>query len=306
MLNEAHQVPSVGSDKVCSLAEAVGLVRDGDMVALAGMATQSAPMAVVRELIRQGRRQLGLVCLVGGIGVDWLAAAGVIDRVVCCAVSMEQFGTCRQFARAAESGRVRVQELSEWALLARLAAAAQALPYLPIRGLVGTDLIAADPDNLRVLDDPFGGAPVVACRRLVPDVAVLHAHRADRVGNVQCEPGARWADASVMPKAARRVLVTVEEIVDSAVLRRHPDRTVLPGFLVDAVVEVPHGAHPTSLPDRYDYDTRLHREWVAAARDNTSSGAFLDRYLHTPPDEQSYLVAVGLGTRNKERAGRDG
>lgn len=271
------------------------------MVALTGMATQSAPMAVVRELIRQGRRQLGLVCLVGGIGVDWLAATGVIDRVTCCAVSMEQFGTCRRFARAAESGRVRVREVSEWALLARLAAAAQALPFSPIRGLLGTDLIAADPENLRVLDDPFGGGPVVACRSLVPDVAVIHAHRADRAGNVQYAPGARWADATLMPKASRRVLVTVEEVVDAAVLRRHPDRTVVPGFVVDAVVEVPHGAHPTSLPSCYGYDAGVHEDWAAAAREDESCNAFLDRYLHVPPDEESYLAAVGaLGTSARD------
>ena len=102
-------------------------------------------------------------------------------------------------------------------------------------------------ENLTLFQDPFGGETLVACRALVPDVALVHAHRADEHGNVQYEPTILWPDIGIFPKAAQKVIVTVEEIVDSEVLRRNPDRTVLPGFRVDAVVEVPYGAHPTSF-----------------------------------------------------------
>ncbi|UCG72890.1 MAG: CoA transferase subunit A [Chromatiales bacterium] len=280
-------------DKVATLEQAVALVSDGDVVALQNMATQAAPMALVRELIRQRKRGIGLVVLVGGMAVDWLATAGVIDRLIGAAVTMEQFGLCQQYRRAVEGGRVRVEELSESLLNARLGAGARNLPFLPTRGALGTDLIALNPDNLQLIEDPFGGDTVLACRALVPDVALVHAHRADRYGNVQYEPTAIWPDIAIMPKAAKRVLVTVEEIVDTDVLRRNPDRTILPGFTVDAVVEVPYGAHPTSFFPNYGYDAVFHRRWTEVARDDARAKDFIDRYVLAPINQQEYLHAAG-------------
>jgi glutaconate CoA-transferase subunit A len=283
--------------KVSSLHDAVEAhVADGDVVALQNMATQAAPMALVRELIRQERRNLGLVCLVGGMAVDWLSAAGVIDRFIGAAVSMEQFGLCNQYRKAVESGRVRVEELSETALNARLGAGARNLPFLPTRGMLGSDLIDINPNLVR-FQDPFEGETLVACRALVPDVAFVHAHRADERGNVQIEPTVRWPDLGIFPKAAKKVVVTAEEIVDSEVLRRNPDRTVLPGFAVDAVVEVPYGAHPTSFFPNYGYDTRFHLEWVKVARDDDATAEFLARYVTGPEDQAAYLGAVGGAER---------
>ena len=282
--------------KVMTLEEAAALVDDGDVVALQNMATQAAPMAIVRELIRQEKRGLGLVCLVGGMAVDWLAAAGVIDRFIGAAVSMEQFGLCQQYRKAVEEGRVRVEELSETALNARLGAGARNLPFLPTRGLIGTDLIDMN-ENLKLFQDPFTGETLVACRALVPDVALVHAHRADEHGNVQYEPTILWPDLGIFPKAARKTIVTVEEIVDSEVLRRNPDRTVLPGFRVDAVVEVPYGAHPTSLLPAATATTalppRVGEGRRATTRRPRSSST---RTFASPETQAEYLDAVG-GTR---------
>lgn len=280
-------------EKITTLAKAAELVSDNNVVALQNMATQAAPMAMVRELIRQEKRGLGLVVLVGGMAVDWLAAAGVIDRLIGAAVTMEQFGLCQQYRRAVEGGRIKVEELSETLLNARLGAGARNLPFLPTRGAIGSDLIAQNPDNLKMVDDPFGGLPVLACRPLVPDVALVHAHRADRYGNIQAEPTILWPDIGIMPKAARQVIVTAEEIVDTEILRRNPDRTVLPGFIVDAVVEVPYGAHPTSFFPNYGYDSDFHRAWADAARDDKKAAAFLDRHVTTPATQQAYLEAIG-------------
>ena len=227
------------------------------------------------------------------MAVDWLAAAGVIDRLVGAAVSMEQFGLCQQYRRAVEQGRIRVEELSETALNARLGARARNLPFLPTRGLIGTDLIGVNPDNLVLIDDPFGGPEVVACRALVPDVALIHAHRADREGNIQYKPTILWPDIGIMPKAAQRVIVTAEEIVDTSVIRRNPDRTVLPGFVVDAVVEVPYGAHPTSFWPEYGYDSAFHLEWAKVSRDDTSTAEFLDRFVRRPATQAEYLDTTG-------------
>ena len=286
-------------EKIATLSEAIESVSDGQVVALQNMATQAAPMALVRELIRQQKRGLALVVLVGGMAVDWLAAAGVIDRLIGAAVSMEQFGLCQQYRQAVEAGRIKVEELSESVLNARLGAGARNLPFLPTLGAIGTDLIAQNPDNMKMLDDPFGGRPVLACRALVPDVALVHAHRADRYGNVQYEPTILWPDIGIMPMAAKRVIVTAEEIVDTEQLRRNPDRTILPGFIVDAVVEVPYGAHPTSFFPNYTYDSRFHREWVDVSRDSETAAAFIDRYVKTPSSQQEYLEAVGDVTELK-------
>jgi glutaconate CoA-transferase subunit A len=290
-------------DKLTTLAAAVTQVNDGDVVALQNMATQAAPMALVRELIRQEKRGLGLVVLVGGMAVDWLAAAGVIDRLIGAAVSMEQFGLCQQYRKAVEAGRIRVEELSETLLNARLGAGARNLPFLPSRGAIGSDLIVQNPANLKMIEDPFGGFPLVACRALAPDFALVHAHRADRFGNIQYEPTVLWPDIGIMPKAAKRVIVTVEEIVDTEVLRRNPDRTILPGFMVDAVVEVPYGAHPTSFFPNYGYDSRLHLAWTKVARDDDQAAAFIDRYIRTPSTQDVYLDTVG-GVALLERIGK--
>jgi glutaconate CoA-transferase, subunit A len=280
--------------KVVSLAAAAALVEDGSTVALQSMATFTAPMAMVRELIRRERRDLTLVCLVGGIPVDWLAAAGCMTRFVGAAVSMEQFGLCNQYRKAVERGEIAVEELSETALLARLAAGARGLPFQVTRGLLGTDLIALQPDTLKVIPDPFGGErSVVACKALVPDVAVVHAHRADADGNVQMDPTALWPDIRVFPKAARRVIVTVEEIVDAERIRAEPDRVVLPSFAVDAVVHAPYGAHPTSCFPRYAYDTAFHVAWATAARAREAAREFLDRHVRGPSSQEEYLDGIG-------------
>jgi glutaconate CoA-transferase subunit A len=286
----------VAVDKVMSIEDAISLVSDGDVVAVQNMATQAAPMALVRELIRQHRTKLTVVGLVAGIPLDWLAAAGCLSGFIGAAASMEQFGLCQQYRKQVEAGTIRVEELSETALNARLGAAARNLPFLPTHGLIGTDLIALNPGNLMLIDDPFGGRPVVACRALAPDVALVHAHRADRSGNIAADPSARWPDMAIMPKAARRVIVSVEEIVESDVLRRNPDRTILPGFIVDAVVEVAYGAHPTSFHPAYSYDSQLHLAWAKAAREDSTAQEFLDRYVRGPASQVDYLDAVGVAT----------
>lgn len=289
-------------EKLTTIEEAIGKINNGDVVALQTMATVASPMTLVRELIRQQKTELGLVVLVGGIPVDLLAAAGVINRLIGAAVTMEQFGLCQQYRQAVEQGRIHVEEISESVLNARLGAGARNLPFLPTRGAIGTDLMKENPDNMKLLDDPFGGLPVIACRALVPDVALIHAHRADRFGNIQYEPTALWPDLGIMPKAAKQVIVSVEEIVDTEVLRRNPDRTVLPGFMVDAVVEVPYGAHPTSFYPNYGYDSAFHREWTNVSRDNDKTAEFIKRFVLEPADHSAYLQAIGGGSLLKHIA----
>ena len=220
---------------------------------------------------------------------------------------MEQFGLCQRYRKAVEGGRVRVEELSETALNARLGAGARNLPYLPTRGLIGTDLISQNPDNLRLVEDPFGGPAVVACRALVPDVALVHAPpRRRRGATVQYKPTTLWPDIGIFPKAARKVIVTAEEIVPSEILRRSPDRTVLPGFVVDAVVEVPYGAHPTSFFPGYRYDSDFHLAWAKVSRDDEAAQEFFDRHVLGPASHAEYLSAAGGAAMMSRLRGKEG
>lgn len=280
--------------KVTDLQTAAALISDGAVLGIHGASTHGSPMALLRELIRVGRLDLHVVTLGGSIGIDWLAAVGAISRATFCVITMEQFGLCSSFRRGVEDGAIAVEELSETGFYARIGAAARGLPFLPTRGMVGSDLLEVGNPNVVLMDDPFGGVPVVACRSLPLDVALVHAHRADEQGNVAIDPTVRYPTMTLLPRAADRVIVTVEEMVPSSVLRQAPERTIIPGFLVDAVVVVPFGAHPTSLHPRYSYDADLHTAWKAATSSELID-AFLDRYVYGPDTHEHYMELVGLG-----------
>ncbi len=281
------------ANKVVTLAEAAALVRDGDVVALQGMGTQMSPLALVRELIRAGKRDLTIVMIVGGIGLDWLIAAGCVRRVIAIIVNLDEFGMAHAFRRAVEAGEVQMEEYSEHQLLSRLLAGAYGLPFMVTRSGLGTDLLALHPDTTQLIRCPFTGREVVACRALEPDVALLHAHRADPLGNVQFFPKPIWLDVDVFPRAAKKVIVTVEEIVTNEEIRRTPIHTGIPYFKVDAVVEVPYGAHPCSLYPRYTFDRALFHEYAAASRTVEGTRAFLEKYVYSVASHAEYLQRVG-------------
>jgi glutaconate CoA-transferase subunit A len=281
-------------DKTMSLAEAATLVKDGDVVGLQNMATQAAPMAMVRELIRQQRRDLTLVALVGGIAVDWLAAAGCLKKFLGPVVSMERFGLCQNYRKAVQAGLIEVEEYSETTFLARLGAAARGMPFGISKGLIGTDLVGLHPDTLREMEDPFGTETLVlACAPLGLDVALVHAHRSDAAGNAQYDPHTIWPDVQIFPKAAQRVIVTTEKLVSDEEIRRRAGSTAIPHFIVDAVVEVPYGAHPTSWFPEYGYDSGMHESYTRASADPKATQAWLDKYVRRPATQEAYLEAAG-------------
>ncbi|WP_396655729.1 CoA transferase subunit A [Microbacterium sp.] len=290
------------SSKVMTEDEAVALIRDGDVLGLQAGPTQCAPMSIVRGILRSGVRDLTLVSLSGSLALDWFAASDAVSRVLFATATMESFGTCRHFRRGVESGAIAAEEYSETALFARLSAGARRLPFLPTRGMLGSDLLEVGNENLAVIPDPFGGPPVVACRALRPDVAILHADRADVHGNIAMDPGPRSPMTTLLPRAADRVIVSVEEIVDTEVLRAAPEQTVIPAFAVDAVVVAPFGAHPTSFFPSYDYDDRFFDAWTAVSGSREDSHAFLDAYVHRPTTHESYLDLVGRSRLDELRA----
>jgi glutaconate CoA-transferase, subunit A len=288
-------------DKILSAHDAASLIADGDHVALQSMGTQGIPMTMVRELIRQGRRDLTITSVVAGIGVDWLAFKGVLSKFCGPIVSLERFGLCQGFRRDVQEGLIEFEEYSETGILARLGAGARNLPFGITRGMIGTDLPGLHPDTLAEIADPFTGERVLACRALRPDVCLLHAHRADPLGNIQYEGATIWPDVQIYPKACRRTIVSVEEIVSEDEVRERPFETVMPHFAVDAVVHAPQGAHPTSFFPGYVYDEAFHEQWVAVSRDPARAVAMIDR-LCAAATQEEYLELIGedalAATRN--------
>lgn len=290
---------SAGPDKVRSLAEAARLVPDGARVALGGHSHRRHPMGLVYELIRQGRKDLRLMGWNNGIDVDVLVGAGAVREVQTSYVGMLKHGLARNFRRAAERGAIDVVEDSELTALARFRAGAMGLPFIPSPSPLGSDLMGFDRET-REIQCPFTGRKIAALRAADPDVALLHAHRADPKGNIQTdERYVKEGTADVfIGRSAQVVIVTVEEIVETGELMRRPDLTRLPGFLVDAVVELPRGAHPCSCDLRYDYDLDFIDRYYEASRDEESFQAFLDQYVREVLDHAGYLERVGIGTKD--------
>jgi glutaconate CoA-transferase subunit A len=253
--------------KVVGLAEAAATVPDGAVLGVGGVMDQMVPVAFLLALAERGARDLHTVTVAAGLSVDLLVGAGAAGQASCAIVSFEDLGTSKLFRRRVEAGALRFHEHSELTLLSRLSAAMNGLPFLPTRAALGTDILATE--GLMGFADPFTGAPLVACAALAPDVSVIHAHAADAAGNVRLDGKHIWHDL-VIAKAARRLIVTVEEIVPEETIRAEPERTVLPAFAVDVVVEAPRGAWPTTCRPRYEADRDALRAWVEAGADDAA------------------------------------
>lgn len=265
---------------------------DGATIAIGGLSMNSAPMAFVRALARRGVRDLTLVAIVHGMPVEWLVAAGCVRRVVSGLVSLEGFGLAPRFRAAVQAGDVEVEEYSEHTLICRLQAAGYNLPYMPTKAGLGTDMLALHPETTREQVDEATGERYVACTALPVDVAIVHAEAADARGNVRVDPKLVWMDSELV-KAAEKVIVTVERIVPERSFRDAPERTTYPRFAVDAVVEAPWGAYPTSCFPRYGYDGDFFRSYVAAHADPAAAEAFVRDRVLAPETHAAFLDANG-------------
>ena len=288
--------------KQISLAEAAVAVPDGATVALGGLSMNSAPMAFARELVRAGKRDLTVVAIVAGMCVDWLVAAGCASRVVAGLVSFEGFGLAPHFRHATQSGRVAMEEFSEHLLICRLQAQARRLPFMPTMAGLGTDVPALHEASgtVRIETDSATGRPYVACTPLPVDVAVVHVHEADAVGNARVNPKLIWMDSEIV-NAAERTVVTAERIVDTGSFTAEPHRTSYPRFMVDAVCEAPRGAYPTSCFPDYGHDDRFFEDYLAACGSPADFADFFERRVAGPETWAEFLAANGA-----QPAGGDG
>ena len=262
-----------------SLPKAAAMVEDGALVTLGGATFHRAPMAFVRELVRQGRKDLNLVDREPAIDFDLLIGAGCVAMVRAGMVAFEVLGMAPNFRRKSEAGEIVVKEGACQPIISGLRAAAMGLPSLPVKGMLGSDLmdISEIVGGQKAFEDPFTGETLIAVRAIEPDVAVIHAQKADAFGNTRIE-GPLYEDV-IKAKAARTVVVTAEEIVDTAEFRKAPESTTLPHFLVDAVVHAPNGAWPCSCCNHYDTDYDHLREYLAAAKADRFA-EYLETHVH--------------------------
>ncbi len=283
------------ADKLRSLAEVVDGIPDGANLTFGGFAAYFTPLAFTRELIRQGKRDLEMTSVAECWVADYLAGAGRLRRAWFSNFMFEGLGRCQNFVRGVEQGAIAVEDYSHFAITSRLVAAGMGLPFMPVKSMAGTDLMerrVLEPDKARLLACPFTGEPVLLVPAARPDVAVLHVSRSDRDGNSQL-----FGYTSVIEeqaRAAQRVIVTTEEVVEDTVIRAQPELTILPGFLVDAVVELPFGAHPTGMYRYYDPDFAFMDAYYAASRDPAAFRAHLDEWVLGTADHWAYLRKVGL------------
>jgi glutaconate CoA-transferase subunit A len=284
--------PKSAAEKLTSLDDAAGRVRDGDHVALGGCLFSRTPLALVREVLRSRRRGLtlarNLMCYEG----ELFMVAGGVGRVVTSWLGIGlPWGVSKIMRHYVESGAVALEEWSHLALGLRFRAAAMGVPFLPALTMLGSDLM--DVAGVKTIQDPYTGETVAAIPALFPDVTLLHVHRADRFGNCQID-GYPHMDAD-LARAATTVLVTTEEIVPEEEIRRQPDRTVIPGFLVDALVHVPFGSFPHECYGLYEADFDHFDEYNAGIQAHGPQGVseYLERYVYEPPTFADYLDRFG-------------
>ena len=275
--------------KVVTMKDAIAAhVRDGDTVVIEGF-THLICFAASHEIIRQRRRDLTLCRLTPDLIYDQLIGAGCARRLVFSWAGNPGAGSLHAFRRAVEKGTppLELEEYSHFGMVARLSAGAASLPFWTLRNYMGTDLPVANP-RIKTITCPYTGEELATVPALNPDVTIIHAQRADRLGTAQV-----WGLLGVQKEAAfasKRVIVVVEELVDESVIRSDPNRTLIPGMIVDAVVVEPWGCHPSYAQGFYDRDNDFYVAWEEIARDPARFQAYLDEWVFGVRDRSEYMA----------------
>lgn len=282
------------TSKLISLEAAARLVGDGARIAFGGFAVYQKPMAFVRELARQGRRNLTVVGSANSYDVDLLAAAGALKTVETSYVGLEKYGLARNFRRAAEAGELKVVDYPEMVSWDRFRASQENLAFWPVPFLGGNDVVTYN-DAIKEFPCPITGRRLHAVPAADPEVVVIHAIAADDRGNVVL-PARRLLPQSgdvLMARCCDNVIVTAEKIVPNSFIRRHARLVEIPSYRTRAIVEVPYGAHPTPVLGRYGADEEHYALYAEAAQSAEAFKAYLDRFVHGPADHDGYLDLIG-------------
>ena len=279
-------------DKRMTIREAVErFVPDGAFLASGGFGHVRVSMIGVYEIIRQERRHITMAGKTAVHDSDLLIAAGCVDRIeVAYSFGHEIRGLSPASRRKVESGQCHVTgEISNAGYQWRFLAAMMGVPFIPARTMLGSDTLKYS--SAKVISDPWSGKPVCLLPACYPDVAMIHVHRCDIYGNAQVD-GILVEDFE-LARAARRLILTTEEIISTDDIRCQPCHTCIPFYLVDAVVEAPFGAHPCHMPYNYYFDERQIRDWLARSKTIEGTAAYLQEYIYDLPDFDAYLEKIG-------------
>jgi glutaconate CoA-transferase, subunit A len=283
----------IPANKILNMSEAVDrYVADGNVVAIEGF-TAFICFAAAHEIIRQRKQRLTLCRLTPDLVYDQMIAAGVADKLIFSYLGNPGVGSLHCIRRAVEKGVPRplaLEEYSHFGMVGRYMAGASNLPFFPLRSFSGSDLPEVNP-KIQFVESPYGDGPIAVVPPLKPDVAFVHAQRADSQGNTQL-----WGLIGVQKEvafAADKVVVVVEEIVDETVIRRDPNRTLIPGLIVDAVVHEPYGAHPSYVQGYYDRDNAFYLDWDKVSRDHAQTEAWLQEWVYDIADRAAYRQKLG-------------
>jgi len=277
-------------DKRMTEAEAISqFVQDGAYIGTELYGTVRCPQSLVNEIIRQGKKDLR----VAGQGVyelDLLLAASLVKALDHTYIGLEVYGISNSLRREVESGRLETcVEWSNAGIAWRFKAAAMGVPFIPVRSMLGTDTLKYS--AAKVVECPFTGDPIALLPALILDVGMIHVHRADKFGNAQIDGISGFAFE--LARASKRLLISAEEIVDTDVIRAQPDRTIIPYYLVDAVVHAPFGSHPGEMCYIYERDEEQIKSWVQASKTPETAQSYLEKYIYGVSNHQEYLKLIG-------------
>src|SRR3989441_3485066 len=267
------------------------LVQDGANVALGLQLEQMIPFAAGHEIIRQKKLDLTLIGPISDILFDQLIGAGCVKEVIAAWVGNVMMGSAYNFRRAVEQDGMKVFNLTNFSVALALQAGAMGVPFLPTRTALGSDITKGN-HFFSPIFSPFAHKePLWAVRALNPDVTIVHVQRSDRDGNAHC-----WGNFGVMlesVRAAKRVIVVAEEIVEPEVIASDPNRTVIPGFMVSAVVHCRYGAHPSPVQGYHNRDNAFFRQYHQQTKTKADSDAWLERWIYSVPDRRAYMNQLG-------------
>lgn len=287
--------------KQYTMREVVQQIPDGSKIAIGGSLIRKAPMALVREIVRQKKRDLILYGWSAGMDFDLLIGAGCAKEAWSSYVGLFQIGMAVNFRREVENGNVRFIDLSETCGEDKFKAGAQGLTFCISKAPLHTSMME-NPEFQHIITCPFTGEQYVAMEAFNPDFAFIHAYRADTYGNVQFSPIRTMdneTDAAIV-KSAKKAYVSVEQIVEETEIIKTPTSTVLPKIFVDGVIEIPFGAHPNSCDTLYDGDVghmSMYREY---SKTKEEFQKYLDKYIYSCPEHEAYLeLCGGISTLNK-------
>lgn len=287
--------------KVTTLKDAIRTyVHDGDLLYASGF-THLIPFAAGHEIIRQGIKDLVLARATPDLIYDQMVAAGCARKVIFSYMGNPGVGSLRRVRAAIEAGELEWEEYSHFSMISRLQAGASGLPFMPMKLTGAPDLEAQNPNYKRVTD-PYGGEEVMVVPALTPDVAVVHVQKADASGNAHV-----WGilgEQRLAAFAAKHVILTAEEIVSEDVIRSDPNRTLIPGLVVDAVCEVPFCAHPSYTQGYHDRDNAFYLAWDQISKTDEGIQAYLQEWVYDLPDRAAYWEKLGPEVHERLKAGQ--